>query len=161
MKMLSTVQASKIINSSVNAIHKWHAQGKIKGKKRVIKKRIVLKLYRDSVLQFAESNKDSKRIGRELFCREVQRKPHKCRGYVLIYKPEHDRAYHNGYVPEHVLQAEIKLGRPLTKKEVVHHINGKRDDNTLENLKVYESQSAHMKEAHNLLKEFLSSPIQN
>lgn len=56
-------------------------------------------------------------------------------GYMSIYAPEHPRANAN-YVLEHILVAEQKLGRPLRSGEVVHHLNGVRDDNRPENLEV-------------------------
>lgn len=56
--------------------------------------------------------------------------------FILIYKPEHHRAYPAGYVPEHILVAEEFLGRPLTDDEDVKHINGNTKDNELKNLKV-------------------------
>ena len=45
--------------------------------------------------------------------------------------------------PQHILVMEQMLGRPLTKEEVVHHINGVRDDNAPENLFLCRNRSHH------------------
>jgi hypothetical protein len=42
------------------------------------------------------------------------------------------------------MAAEQALGRPLEAGEVVHHINGDRSDNRVENLQVCRSQGHHM-----------------
>lgn len=62
-------------------------------------------------------------------------------GYVYVYAPDHPFAKKNGkggggYILEHRLVVEAHLGRYLTKDEEVHHINGIKDDNRLENLEV-------------------------
>src|SRR3990167_10093917 len=63
------------------------------------------------------------------------------RGYVLIRKPDHPNANSRGYVNEHRLIMEKYLGRYLKHEEVVHHINGIRDDNCLENLELFKNHS--------------------
>ena len=57
-------------------------------------------------------------------------------GYILIYSPKHPNRNKmgKGYVLEHRLIMEKKIGRFLTKKEVVHHLNGIKSDNRIENL---------------------------
>ena len=57
------------------------------------------------------------------------------KGYVLIRNKTHHRT-REGYVYEHILIAEEKIGRRLKNNEVVHHINCIKDDNRKENLKV-------------------------
>lgn len=61
-------------------------------------------------------------------------------GYVEIYKPNHHRARTTGYVFEHILVAEEKLGRKLQTGEVVHHINEVKTDNRPENLVVMSNE---------------------
>jgi len=56
-------------------------------------------------------------------------------GYVRLLRPEHPRA-RRGYVGEHILIAEEKIGRPLKDCEIVHHIDHNRSNNSPDNLAV-------------------------
>ena len=67
-------------------------------------------------------------------------------GYILVYQPDHPNARANGYVLEHRRVMADNIGRPLTDEEVVHHINGIRDDNRPENLELYRSNAEHLAE---------------
>ncbi len=55
-------------------------------------------------------------------------------GYVMLMMPEHPSANARGYVYEHRIIIEQHIGRYLTHDEVIHHINGNKSDNRLENL---------------------------
>lgn len=74
-------------------------------------------------------------------------------GYILIKNPKHPFANKAGYVPEHRLVMEHKIGRYLKKEEVVHHINGKRDDNREENLELFNSKKEHMTNHNDKIKK--------
>lgn len=69
-------------------------------------------------------------------------------GYVYIYSPKHPNRDKRGYVCEHRLVMEKKLGRFLNKIEVVHHIDGSRNNNSILNLVLYESDSEHHSKEH-------------
>ena len=64
-------------------------------------------------------------------------------------------------IGEHILIMEQLLGRKLHKGETVHHINGVRDDNRIENLELWasnHSKGSRVKDlvswAKKLLKEY-------
>lgn len=57
-------------------------------------------------------------------------------GYIQIWKPEHPNARMKGYVHEHRLVMSEYLKRPLNSWEFVHHRNGVKDDNRIENLEL-------------------------
>ena len=62
------------------------------------------------------------------------RSTHSC-GYIYVTCKGHPRALKLGsYVLEHILVVEEFIGRYLSEEEIVHHINGKKDDNRPENL---------------------------
>lgn len=63
-------------------------------------------------------------------------------GYVLVHSPGHPRG-HNGYVYEHILVAEKALGRMLSARAQVHHVDHDRKNNAGGNLVICEDRSYH------------------
>lgn len=66
-------------------------------------------------------------------------------GYVLVRCPEHPHASKQGYVREHRLVMERKLGRFLLPEEVVHHKDGKPRNNAPSNLRVFRNNAEHLR----------------
>jgi len=61
-------------------------------------------------------------------------------GYILIGVDDHPYKQKKGYVAEHRLVMEKKIGRYLLPHENVHHINGVRSDNRIENLELWSTK---------------------
>lgn len=54
----------------------------------------------------------------------------------------------NGYVCEHRLKMEKKIGRYLQPGEEVHHIDGNKLNNNLNNLILFKNHSEHIAYEH-------------
>ena len=65
---------------------------------------------------------------------------------MRIWKPDHPHATPNGYVYEHRLVMEAKIGRYLRREEVVDHIDCDKSNNHPDNLRLHPSRSAHVKD---------------
>lgn len=58
-------------------------------------------------------------------------------GYVRVHDRNHKRATKCGFVLEHIKVMEEHIGRDLLPHENVHHLNGDRSDNRIENLELW------------------------
>jgi len=65
-------------------------------------------------------------------------------GYVLVKDRNHPNCDRHGYVREHRLVIEHKIGRYLSPSEVVHHIDGNKQNNSLDNLEIFGRNGEHL-----------------
>lgn len=72
-------------------------------------------------------------------------------GYVALLVPDHPNSDANGVCAEHRFVMSNHLGRPLTDKETVHHKNGVKDDNRIENLELWTGSHPYGQRARDLL----------
>ena len=80
-------------------------------------------------------------------------------GYIALWKPKHPYANPYGYVYEHRLVVEEKIGRYLKPIERTHHLDGDKTNNRLENLVLCDSQSSHSL-LHQEMEKFVFKLIQ-
>ncbi len=58
-------------------------------------------------------------------------------GYVVVPAKGHPNGNAAGSIMEHIKVMSDHIGRPLKKEETVHHKNGIRTDNRVENLELW------------------------
>jgi len=81
------------------------------------------------------------------------------KGYMFFRVPKGCRfacmADKKGYVLVHRLMMAEFLQRPLTSEESVHHKNGKKEDNRVENLMYFENEGKHQVYHNKFKKEMI------
>ncbi len=65
-------------------------------------------------------------------------------GYKMLYRPEHPSAMESGWIYEHIYIVEKYNNIILKDNEVVHHLDGCKENNRLSNLVVLD-RAAHVK----------------
>ncbi len=65
-------------------------------------------------------------------------------GYIYIYTPEHPYSTKAGYILEHRSIIEKYLDRILSPFEVVHHRDGDKSNNDINNLMLFNNNTDHL-----------------
>ena len=95
-----------------------------------------------------QKNNARGRSGQKTGPQSKQYKPHLTKdGYLRMHSAKHPYANGRKAIHVHVMIMELSLGRALLASECVHHINGIKTDNRIENLEVM-MHSEHSRE-HN------------
>lgn len=66
-------------------------------------------------------------------------------GYKRVICKGHPRANDHGYVREHILVMERKIGRFVLRGESIHHIDGDKLNNSPKNLILFKDHTEHLK----------------
>jgi hypothetical protein len=106
-----------------------------------------------SCVQRIKSDKDLKKAPKGMGCLTKF-------GYRKIHKSDHPNAWKNGDIFEHVFIMSEFLNRPLQKGETVHHKNGIKSDNRVENLELWSKAHPYGQRVEDKIawcKEFLST----
>ncbi len=123
------------LSCSICGKERWVMYHKVKG-------------YRHNCSQCANKETGKKRIG----CNSEKWKGGRfidSQGYVKIWVSPQDDYYpmagKDKYILEHRLIMAKYLGRFLTRKEIIHHKNGIKTDNRIENLELLPNSKSHMR----------------
>jgi len=93
------------------------------------------------------SGRGKSTLCKECYLKQLHGARYESNRYIFVYAPDHPNAS-GPYYQEHRLIMEKHIGRYLKPEEVVHHINGKANDNRIENLRLYKNSAEHLSMAH-------------
>lgn len=65
-------------------------------------------------------------------------------GYLQVHRPEHRLARGDGWIFVHRLVMDEKMGGTLKSTDIVHHKDGDKSNNDIDNLEVYPSNGNHL-----------------
>lgn len=68
------------------------------------------------------------------------------RGYISLRAPDHPEADGSGWVYEHRKVWADAHGGEIPAGGIIHHMDGDKGNNALDNLLLFESRGAHMRE---------------
>lgn len=91
--------------------------------------------YKPYLSELAQQNRNKAKRGKRSTNWKGGRQ--KNNGYINIWNPEHPNAGKNGYVAEHRMIMSNYLGRPLKREENIHHVDGDRANNDIDNLELW------------------------